>query len=179
MKKSLNNAMMKKFETMVAGADDQTDSTVSAPEPVVNKKTSASAQAAPKAPVAPVVETTVTQATPVAPAVSAAPAAVVINDPVPVVDPVPAVPVTPVPVPEPEEQAPTSRERKIIPLTPDEKSSGVLHIRLGELRSYVDFITQFNKTSYQQYISSLIEQDYEQHKDTYLKYREFMEQFHM
>ena len=37
--------------------------------------------------------------------------------------------------------------KKSIPLMPEEKSSGVLHIRLGELRSYVDFMTQSGKIS--------------------------------
>ena len=62
---------------------------------------------------------------------------------------------------------------------PEEKSSGVLHIRLGELRSYVDFMTQSGKISYQQYISNLIQQDYEKNKDLYLKYKSFMEQLNM
>ena len=75
---------------------------------------------------------------------------------------------------------PGRKPRKtVIPLVPEERSSGVLHIRLGEMRSYVDFMIQSNKISYQQYISSLIEADYEQHKEIYQKYREFMEQFHM
>ncbi|WP_022761207.1 hypothetical protein [Butyrivibrio sp. AD3002] len=69
--------------------------------------------------------------------------------------------------------------RKPIPLMPEEKSSGVLHIRLGELRSYVDFMTQSGKISYQQYISNLIEQDYEKNKDLYLKYKSFMEQLNI
>ncbi|MCR5656584.1 MAG: hypothetical protein K6G06_03885 [Butyrivibrio sp.] len=69
--------------------------------------------------------------------------------------------------------------KKSIPLVPEEKSSGVLHIRLGELRSYVDFMTQSGKISYQQYISNLIEQDYEKNKDLYLKYKSFMEQLNM
>ena len=69
--------------------------------------------------------------------------------------------------------------KKPIPLMPEEKSSGVLHIRLGELRSYVDFMTQSGKISYQQYISNLIEQDYEKNKDMYLKYKSFMDQLNM
>ena len=69
--------------------------------------------------------------------------------------------------------------KKSIPLMPEEKSSGVLHIRLGELRSYVDFMTQSGKISYQQYISNLIQQDYEKNKDLYLKYKSFMEQLNM
>ncbi len=72
-----------------------------------------------------------------------------------------------------------SGSKKSIPLVPDEKSSGVLHIRLGELRSYVDFMTQSTKMSYQQYISNLIEQDFEKNKDLYLKYKSFMEQLNM
>ena len=76
-----------------------------------------------------------------------------------------------------EEPVKTRRHnKKTIPLMPDEKSSGVLHIRLGELRSYVDFMTQSGKISYQQYISNLIEQDYEKNKDLYLKYKSFMDQ---
>ncbi len=78
------------------------------------------------------------------------------------------------------EEAPVTLARhsnkKTIPLMPEEKSSGVLHIRLGELRSYVDFMTQSGKISYQQYISNLIEQDYEKNKDLYLKYKSFMDQ---
>ncbi len=72
-----------------------------------------------------------------------------------------------------------SSSKKSIPLVPEEKSSGVLHIRLGELRSYVDFMTQSSKMSYQQYISNLIEQDYEKNKDLYLKYKSFMDQLNM
>ena len=91
--------------------------------------------------------------------------------------PVPAQYVTPVIA----EQQPVSRvsTKKSIPLMPEEKSSGVLHIRLGELRSYVDFMTQSGKISYQQYISNLIEQDYEKNKDLYLKYKSFMDQLNM
>ena len=78
------------------------------------------------------------------------------------------------------EEAPVTASRhtnkKTIPLMPEEKSSGVLHIRLGELRSYVDFMTQSGKISYQQYISNLIQQDYEKNKDLYLKYKSFMDQ---
>ncbi len=74
---------------------------------------------------------------------------------------------------------PARSVKKPIPLMPEEKSSGVLHIRLGELRSYVDFMTQSGKMSYQQYISNLIEQDYEKNKDLYLKYKSFMEQLNM
>ena len=78
------------------------------------------------------------------------------------------------------EEAPVASSRhsnkKTIPLMPEEKSSGVLHIRLGELRSYVDFMTQSGKISYQQYISNLIQQDYEKNKDLYLKYKSFMDQ---
>ena len=77
------------------------------------------------------------------------------------------------------EVQPKNSSKKSIPLMPEEKSSGVLHIRLGELRSYVDFITQSSKISYQQYISNLIEQDYERNKDLYLKYKSFMEQLNM
>ena len=73
----------------------------------------------------------------------------------------------------------TRNLKKSIPLMPEEKSSGVLHIRLGELRSYVDFMTQSGKISYQQYISNLIEQDYEKNKDLYLKYKSFMEQLNL
>ena len=81
-------------------------------------------------------------------------------------------------VEEPIHERPVGRRsnKKAIPLMPEEKSSGVLHIRLGELRSYVDFMTQSGKISYQQYISNLIEQDYEKNKDLYLKYKSFMDQ---
>ena len=171
MKKTLNNAMMKKFETMVAGTEEQTEASAVQPEKAAEKPTVVETPPAPVPEPVPVVQPSpVPVSVPVAPQVQASP-------------------VTPVPVSEPvtsvssaiqaQEQSSVSKDRKVIPLTPDEKSSGVLHIRLGELRSYVDFITQFNKTSYQQYISSLIEKDYEKNKDTYLKYKEFMEQFHM
>jgi hypothetical protein len=174
MKKSLNNAMMKKFETMVAGADDQADTGASVPEPAAKK---APAVQVTEEPVVQPVKTVVVQAPSEAiPAEAPVPAVQTAAEPVQVVSSVPTAVTAPAPE---DEHVSSSRERKVIPLTPEEKSSGVLHIRLGELRSYVDFITQFNKTSYQQYISSLIEQDYEQHKDTYMKYREFMEQFHM
>ena len=72
-----------------------------------------------------------------------------------------------------------NNSKKTIPLIPEEKSSGVLHIRLGELRSYVDFMTQSGKISYQQYISNLIEQDYEKNKEMYLKYKSFMDQLNL
>ena len=80
---------------------------------------------------------------------------------------------------EQEPAKPTRTVKKPIPLMPEEKSSGVLHIRLGELRSYVDFMTQSGKMSYQQYISNLIEQDYEKNKELYLKYKSFMDQLNM
>ncbi|WP_029324557.1 hypothetical protein [Butyrivibrio sp. AE3004] len=76
-------------------------------------------------------------------------------------------------------RTPKAGNKKSIPLMPEEKSSGVLHIRLGELRSYVDFMTQSTKMSYQQYISNLIEQDFEKNKDLYLKYKSFMEQLNI
>ncbi len=37
-------------------------------------------------------------------------------------------------------------------------------------------MTQSGKISYQQYISNLIEQDYEKNKELYLKYKSFMDQ---
>ena len=88
---------------------------------------------------------------------------------------------TPIPatVNEMPQTAAKSNMKKSIPLVPEEKSSGVLHIRLGELRSYVDFMTQSGKMSYQQYISNLIEQDYEKNKDLYIKYKSFMDQLNM
>ena len=95
----------------------------------------------------------------------------------PVVNPTVQSNVTPV-IDEPQTFSKVS-SKKSIPLVPEEKSSGVLHIRLGELRSYVDFMTQSGKISYQQYISNLIEQDYEKNKDLYLKYKSFMEQLNM
>lgn len=193
MKKDLQNAMTNRFQNMVAGPSQQETKTST-------KATAKSTKTAPKTPT-PVEEPVINE-----PVVQNIPTPVPEPIPQPTPEPVPVapvvqqVPVTPVISEnyypqqqnvayveentnyetEPEEEVVISNTRhsnkKSIPLMPEEKSSGVLHIRLGELRSYVDFMTQSSKISYQQYISNLIEQDYEKNKDLYLKYKSFMDQ---
>lgn len=141
MKKTLNNAMKKKFENMVSPSEETDATIISDDESLDNHG------------VTPVIDNEATS--------------VIEDEPAPVLSDISS------------ESVSTQKEKTIIPLVPEEKSSGVLHIRLGELRSYVDFITQSTKTSYQQYISSLIKKDYEDHKEIYLKYKEFMDQFHL
>ncbi len=206
MKKNLQNAMTSHFQNMV-GVQQNNDDQVE--EKPVNAEPAkpATKQAEAQSPVMnePV---SVPEPTPVA-APNPAPVQPVAPQPVyeqPVaVQPAPQAPVEPVfPTPTPqivtevaantqpvnnivqtsetyveESVSPVRHSKKSIPLMPDEKSSGVLHIRLGELRSYVDFMTQSGKISYQQYISNLIEQDYEKNKDLYLKYKSFMEQLNL
>ena len=195
MKKNLQNAMARNFQNMV-GATPSTEE-VNEAKPVV-ENTPAKPVSKPATTNTPVIETPV-ETVPVAPQPQVAPQPV----PVPVVAQPQQVQPTPQVVAEPEQQeqiintpvniveepvviaeepvqeqpAPVKHTgKKAIPLMPDEKSSGVLHIRLGELRSYVDFMTQSGKISYQQYISNLIEQDYEKNKELYLKYKSFMDQ---
>ena len=195
MKKNLQNAMARNFQNMV-GATPSTEE-VNEPKPIV-EKAPAKPASKPAPTNTPVIETPV-EAAPVAPQPQVveqpAPTPVVeqpqqvqtasqvvaepepqeqiINTPVNIVEE----PVVIAEEPVQEQPAPVKHtSKKAIPLVPDEKSSGVLHIRLGELRSYVDFMTQSGKISYQQYISNLIEQDYEKNKELYLKYKSFMDQ---
>ena len=162
MKKDLHNAMTKKFQTMVTSPEDET--------PVIDNE-----EASLNEELTGVSESTVINI--IQPDTPAATVTTITNAPTAPVTPVPVAPAAPEPVqttkaatPEPVPASPT-------PLTPGEKSSGVLHIRLGEMRSYVDFRVQSGKTTYQQYISDLIQADYERNKEHYLKYKEFMDQF--
>ncbi len=206
MKKNLQNAMTSHFQNMVGvqqNNDDQVEEKPVNAEP--EKPVSKQAEAQPPVMNEPV---SIPEPTPVvapapAPVQAAAPQPVY-EQPV-AAQPAPQAPVEPIaatPTPQivtevaantqpvnstvqttesyaEEPVAPIRHSKKSIPLMPDEKSSGVLHIRLGELRSYVDFMTQSGKISYQQYISNLIEQDYEKNKDLYLKYKSFMEQLNL
>ena len=196
MKKDLQNAMTKNFKNMVGGTPAQeapAQETANTTTPVIKK------EAVSETPVInePVVQPAPQQA-PVQPEEPPV-AATAVNQPViPEPQPVAAQQILPVnTVSQPvinsqineadnaetvavEEPVSTKKSsKKAIPIMPDEKSGGVLHIRLGELRSYVDFMTQSGKISYQQYISNLIEQDYEKNKDLYLKYKSFMEQLNL
>ncbi len=206
MKKNLQNAMTSHFQNMVGvqqNNDDQIEEKAanSTPEKAVSKQVEAQTPVMNEPVVTP-------EPTPI-PTPAPAPVQPVAPQPVyeqpVVIQQAPQAPVEPVaPIPTPqivpevapstlsvnndnypaetyveEAPAPVRHSKKTIPLMPDEKSSGVLHIRLGELRSYVDFMTQSGKISYQQYISNLIEQDYEKNKDLYLKYKSFMEQLNL
>ena len=183
MKKDLRNAMTKKFQTMVNTPEEENsasvaeESTVMDQPELVHPTTPTTPEIPQNTPVTPVIQyvspTAVPAGIPVAvvqqvqqePAPQPAPVSVPVTQPV-------VAPTASTPVMKQPETAPT-------PLDPKEKSSGVLHIRLGELRSYVDFVIQSNKTTYQQYISDLILADYERNKESYLKYKAFMDQFRL
>ncbi len=205
MKKNLQNAMTNHFQNMVGVPQQPEDPKPQEPTPKATKRATAQPSRTTAVMNEPIVEQ-VEEVVPAPAVQAAAPVPevpVTVQQPLPEPEPVIQTPPSPVNVvyeqpvapvqvaapvqPEELEEEdssevyeepvkPRRQTKKSIPLMPDEKSSGVLHIRLGELRSYVDFMTQSGKISYQQYISNLIEQDYEKNKDLYLKYKSFMEQ---